>query len=208
MKLVHIGVEDVGNVRRISLTVETHKSDVELSANQILSVCQALEGGLGNDGAATRTKKDETTASTASRSRRGRGKAKETETDEPSGSNEPSSGRRSRRGAKQQEPAEAGEGTAKSSRRRRGGESAAASSESKVGSTRRSRRTTKEDKGISDADLAKAASEAAAVIGPDVVTQILDEDHGVETVNELPQDQRKKFTATLLKEIKLEKDDA
>ncbi len=64
---------------------------------------------------------------------------------------------------------------------------------------RRRRRTEEapKDDRISDADLTKAASQAGEVISPKVVMQILKEDYGVETVNDIPQDKRRAFLDTL-----------
>lgn len=67
---------------------------------------------------------------------------------------------------------------------------------------RRRRRTEEpEDKGISDADLTKAASQAGQKISPKVVMQIIKEDYGVETVNEIPKDKRQEFLDTLKYEM-------
>lgn len=68
---------------------------------------------------------------------------------------------------------------------------------------RRSRRSRKDSEpaGVTDEDLTAAASEAAAEIGPELVQEILEDDHKVKTLNELPQDQREKFLATLRQEI-------
>ncbi len=63
------------------------------------------------------------------------------------------------------------------------------------------RRTRKQSTGISDEDLAKACSEAAEVVGHEVVTQVLEEDYSVSNVNEVPQKSRKEFMATLRKEM-------
>ena len=87
-------------------------------------------------------------------------------------------------------------------RRRRGAEPAApAAEEVKAEEPVRRRRTAPGVEGISDAEVAKAASQAAAKITPAVVMQILKEDHGVTTANEIPQDQRQKFLDTLKAEM-------
>lgn len=63
----------------------------------------------------------------------------------------------------------------------------------------RRRRRTEEPKAdtITDADLTKAASQAGEQISPKLVMQIIREDYGVETVNEIPQDKRREFLDTL-----------
>lgn len=53
------------------------------------------------------------------------------------------------------------------------------------------------EQGISDADIVKAASNAAAKLTPAVVMQILKEDFGVEQASDLPADARQKFLDTL-----------
>lgn len=65
----------------------------------------------------------------------------------------------------------------------------------------RRRRTASAVEGISDAEVAKAASQAAAKITPAVVMQILKEDYNVTTANEVPQDKRQKFLDTLKAEM-------
>ena len=57
----------------------------------------------------------------------------------------------------------------------------------------RRRRTTPVEEGISDADVTKAASQAAAKITPKIVMDILKEDFGVGSANELPQAKRQAF---------------
>ena len=66
---------------------------------------------------------------------------------------------------------------------------------------RRSRRAAPAEDGISDADLTKAASQAAAKITPKVVMQILKEDYGVTTTNDVPKDKRQEFLDTLKYEM-------
>lgn len=61
-----------------------------------------------------------------------------------------------------------------------------------------------EPAGVSDADLIKACTEAAGIIGKDLVMAILKEDHGVDTVNLIKgDDDRKKFIATLREQVEL-----
>jgi hypothetical protein len=80
--------------------------------------------------------------------------------------------------------------SAPAGRRRRGTDAAAAEPEVKV---------------ITDADLAKAASNAAAIIGHEVVTAVLDEVFQVKMVSDIPADQREKFLKELDDEIELAK---
>lgn len=87
------------------------------------------------------------------------------------------------------------------SRRRRSVEPEPAAEEQPV---RRSRRAAPAEEGISDADLTKAASQAAAKITPKLVMQILKEDYGVTTTNDVPKDKRQEFLDTL----KFEMDEA
>ncbi len=54
---------------------------------------------------------------------------------------------------------------------------------------------------ITDLDLGKAASDAARKLTPKVVMQIVDEDFGVKTVAEIPQERRREFLDTLAKEV-------
>lgn len=138
---------------------------------------------------------------------------------EETGEQPENTGRRSRRSAEPVEaPAEPEVPT--TTRRRRAGADAASSStgpasdagasagrrqrrsaepEPAVEEPRRRRRTEEapKDDRISDADLTKAASQAGEVISPKVVMQILKEDYGVETVNDIPQDKRRGFLDTL-----------
>lgn len=64
---------------------------------------------------------------------------------------------------------------------------------------------------ITDADLSKACSDAAAIITPELVLDIMKEDHGVEVSGDIPKtivdgvDQRQKFLDTLANEVKLTK---
>jgi len=64
-----------------------------------------------------------------------------------------------------------------------------------------------EVKVITDADLAKAASNAAAIIGHEVVTAVLDEVFSVKMVGEIPADKREAFLKELDDEIELAKAD-
>lgn len=67
---------------------------------------------------------------------------------------------------------------------------------------RRRRRTeAPQDDRITDADLTKAASQAGEKLTPKLVMQIIKEDHGVETVNDIPQEERRKFLETLKLEM-------
>ncbi len=70
---------------------------------------------------------------------------------------------------------------------------------------KRNRRSSrkKKDEGISDSDMLKAASEAAAVITPATVTEILEE-FGVSGVADIAQDQRQEFLDMLKSEIEAE----
>ena len=115
------------------------------------------------------------------------------------------------------QPAVDGEGgTSRRSRQRAGSDEVAGSVGEPQPRSRRSRRNnedaaeapaekpksrSRKSAGVSDEDLAKAASEAAAVIGHEVVMQVLEEDYSVQTVNEIPQKSRKEFMATLRKEM-------
>lgn len=63
----------------------------------------------------------------------------------------------------------------------------------------RRKRKKKEDDGISDADVAKAASEGAQKLTPKVVSEILEE-FGVGNVAELDQAQRREFMDILVAE--------
>lgn len=91
------------------------------------------------------------------------------------------------------------------SRRRRGGSSETAATTVTEEPARR-RRTAPpappEPEGISDADLAKACSEAGRVITPALVLQIMQEDHGVKLANQIPQEEREKFLETLDAEVR------
>jgi hypothetical protein len=108
-----------------------------------------------------------------------------------SGSAEPSS-RTRRRSAEDDKPAETG-------RRRRG-----AAEEPKPEEPSRRRRGAADDKpSITDADLTKAASEAAAELTPGVVKAIMKEDFGVEDVKDLKGADRQKFLDALEKEMAL-----
>lgn len=134
--------------------------------------------------------------------------------------------RRSRRSA---EPAEApAEEVPQTTRRRRAGADAASSSTEPVSDAgasagprrgrrpaepasepapaaeepRRRRRTEEpKDDRITDADLTKAASQAGEKLTPKFVMQIIKEDHGVDTVNDIPQEERRKFLDTLKLEM-------
>lgn len=67
---------------------------------------------------------------------------------------------------------------------------------------RRRRRTeAPQDDRITDADLTKAASQAGEKLTPKFVMQIIKEDHGVDTVNDIPQEERRKFLDTLKLEM-------
>lgn len=99
-------------------------------------------------------------------------------TTEPASDAGASGGRRARRSA-EPEPAPAAPAEDEAPRRRRRTE------EPKAAGT------------ITDADLTKAASQAGEQISPKLVMQIIREDYGVETVNEIPQDKRREFLDTL-----------
>lgn len=62
--------------------------------------------------------------------------------------------------------------------------------------------------GISDADLQKAASAAAEVLGPDHVKELIEYDLGVATVGEIPQEKRQKFLDWLKDDVAKKKAEA
>lgn len=146
---------------------------------------------------------------------RRRRRAEPEETEEDEGNDDAPTAARSRR----RRSAEAGDASSRSSseedqdddgeqapprRRRRAEPEEDEGNEDTAGDTGRSRRRSagdaeKTDK-ISDEDLAKAASRAAKEITPAVVKQIIRE-FGVDTVNDIPQDQRRKFLDELEAEI-------
>ncbi len=72
--------------------------------------------------------------------------------------------------------------------------------------SRRSGRKKKDDTDISDSDLRKAASEAAEVITPDGVTEMIAE-FGADNVKDIPQAQRKEFIEYLNDEVAKEDTD-
>ena len=73
----------------------------------------------------------------------------------------------------------------------------------------RQRREVASDKGgISDADLQKAASAAAEVLGPDHVKELIEYDLGVASVGEIPQDKRQKFLDWLKDDVAKKKAEA
>lgn len=148
----------------------------------------------------------------ASRRRR---RAEPEETEEDEGNDDAPTAARSRR----RRSAEAGDASSRSSseedqdddgeqapprRRRRAEPEEDEGNADTAGDTGRSRRRSAGDAGktdrISDEDLAKAASRAAKEITPAVVKQIIRE-FGVDTVNDIPQDQRRKFLDELEAEI-------
>jgi hypothetical protein len=109
-------------------------------------------------------------------------------------------GRKKRGAAKTEEEApKAEEEAPKTGRKKRG---AAKTEEEAPKAVVRNRRTKKADEGITDADLAKAASEAAAAVTPEIVQEIMRDDHGVENVSDIPQEERQKFLDTLVEEMK------
>lgn len=97
------------------------------------------------------------------------------------------------------EPAEEAPAEEPVSRRRRSVEPEPASVEEQP--VRRSRRAAPAEEGISDADVSKAASQAAAKITPALVMLILKEDYGVTTANDVPKDKRQEFLDTLKAEM-------
>ena len=117
--------------------------------------------------------------------------------------------RRGGGGANISSPAEpaASEGAGRVGRRRRAGAADASPTpaepatpvkepEPAAPATSRRRPAGSEPAGVSDADLSKAASEAAAVVGAAEVMALLDE-FGVSKVNELPQGERREFIGLL-----------
>lgn len=137
------------------------------------------------------------TEETPTRTRRSRADAgAASSSTEPASDAGASDGRRRRR-TSEPEPAPAAEEPARRSRRSVEPEPTPPAAEEPV----RRRRTAPAVEGISDAEVAKAASQAAAKITPAVVMQILKEDHGVTTANEIPQDERQKFLDTLKAEM-------
>lgn len=146
---------------------------------------------------------------------RRRRRAEPEETEEDEGNDDAPTAARSRR----RRSAEAGDASSRSSseddqdddgeqapprRRRRAEPEEDEGNADTAGDTGRSRRRSAGDAGktdrISDEDLAKAASRAAKEITPAVVKQIIRE-FGVDTVNDIPQDQRRKFLDELEAEI-------
>lgn len=115
----------------------------------------------------------------------------------------PEQGTRRRRGAATEENPTAGATAAEQpSGGRRSRSAPAAETASPSESGRRSRRAAEPEapKGITDLDLSKAASDAAAIITPAVVTKILEE-KGVSRTNDLKGDDRQWFLDELAFEI-------
>lgn len=116
---------------------------------------------------------------------------------------DPTTGRRRRAGAdagsSSTEPASDAGASAGPRRSRRSAEPEPDQKPAASEEPRRRRRTeeqTNVDR-ITDADLTKAASQAGEKLTPKLVMQILREDYGVGTVNEIPQDKRRAFLDTL-----------
>ncbi len=99
---------------------------------------------------------------------------------------------------------EAAEGNLKRGRKRREGaaDPTPAPHPARLGEALQNTSTTKSpsDDDISDADVAKAASEGAQELTPTVVTAILEE-FGVSVVNDLSQEQRREFVDQIATEI-------
>lgn len=138
------------------------------------------------------------TGETPTRTRRSRADAgAASSTTEPASDAGASDGRRRRR-TSEPEPAPAAEEPARRSRRSVESDKA---EEVKAEEPVRRRRTAPAVEGISDAEVAKAASQAAQKLTPALVMQIMKEDHGVTLANDIPQDQRQKFLDTLKAEM-------
>ncbi len=95
--------------------------------------------------------------------------------------------------------------TPKRTRARRSKSDEAPAEEDKPKGRKRSSRKSskKEDAGISDADMTKGASEAADIITPAIVTEIMTE-YGVASVDEIKQSERQEFLDQLQTEIDAE----
>lgn len=147
--------------------------------------------------------------------RRRRGGEEAASANPPSSSEAESSPRRRRRSSAAEDASSAGTGAEASTEatstrrtRRASAESApsqsapeSASSPSEEPRRRRRAAPVEEPKGISDADLTKACSEAARVLTPKVVQEILGE-FGVKMANEIKPDDRREFLDLLDKEVK------
>lgn len=204
VKIIETGVAEVPGGEGKILTVRGFIQNNEaLEADDIAALLDVLEQ-------AASTLKAQGKSSAPSEAptggRRSRGSASASAAEEPSETvSAPATGRR-RAAAATEEPAEE-----PAPRRRRVAEEPAEEPaprrrrvvEEPTAEPAPRRRAAAADAGISDLDLAKAASAAGEVLTPKLVLQILKEDHGCTEVNKLPQSERKKFLATLDKEVEL-----
>lgn len=130
-----------------------------------------------------------------------RGRRARTEEAEAPAAEVPSTGRRRRAGADASSPStepasDVGASAGPRRSRRSEPEPAPAPAAEEPRRRRRTEEQPKDDR-ITDADLAKAASQASEKLTPKLVMQIIKEDFGVETVSEIPQDKRREFLDTL-----------
>ena len=176
---------------KFTVILDDEDADLLKSLARIFSAFQAtgVEEQAPTEETPTRTRRSRADAGAASSST------------EPASDAGASDGRRRRR-TSEPEPAPAAEEPARRSRRSAEPEPTPPAAEEPV----RRRRTTPVVEGISDAEVAKAASQAAAKITPAVVMQILKEDYNVTTANEVPQDKRQEFLDTLKAEMADPKD--
>lgn len=178
--------------KKFTVILDDEDADVLRALGRLFTGLTTPDGGTATEAPAeetpTRTRRSRADAGAAS------------STTEPASDAGASDGRRRRRTSDPDETAVAAVVDGASSRRsRRSAEPAA--EEAKAEEPVRRRRTAPAVEGISDAEVAKAASQAAAKITPAVVMQILKEDYNVTTANEVPQDKRQKFLDTLKAEM-------
>lgn len=173
---------------KFTVILDDEDADLLKSLARIFSAFQAtgVEEQAPTEETPTRTRRSRADAGAAS------------STTEPASDAGVSDGRRLRR-TSAPEPAPAAAEEAAPRRSRRSAEPAA--EEVKAEEPVRRRRTAPAVEGISDAEVAKAASQAAQKLTPALVMQIMKEDHGVTLANEIPQDQRQKFLDTLKAEM-------
>lgn len=198
MKLEHLSINS-----RADDTILIHSTVVLRSGEQFESSDEAKLGAAYVAGLAAFNGdgSDEVVKSDAEPKRgRGRGKAEEAE---PEAEDEPEEKpKRSRRAPAKTEEAEPEEKPTRARRGRGKAEEAEpeadAEPEEKPARARRGRAKPKD--GISDEDLTKAASEAAEVVGPKVVKEIL-ETFDVDTVQDIPQADRQEFLDVLTEEV-------
>lgn len=211
MKIIGASVRDTADGREITVTGLVAKTDAldGTEAEQLMSLLGEMD-----------TDEPQEPAPAPTPGRRSRGAAGAATSQEPAPASaatqpsEPASGRR-RHGAQSTEEAPANP-TPEAPRRRRGSEGAAAASAAgtapqaaPTAEAPRRRRTgnAAPAEEVSDADLVKAASEAAEEITPALVMQILAEDfNGAKLVTDLHGADRRKFLDTLKAEVEAQAD--